>query len=811
MIQADPFKVPLTKLRRVCDIETELAFCTTSEDVSSLHGVIGQERAERSMQFGLAMDAPGYNIFVVGLPGTGKSTYVQAVVDQRAAMGKTPDDWCYINNFSDKDRPLAVSLPAGQGRVFQKDMDELVTDLQASIPKAFEGSDYEQHKGSIIQGLQDKMQAQYRTIEKIALEAGFLVKQTTSRLMFVPLREGKPLSSDEFEKLPVDERQAIEARGHQLEKRIEEMAHESRNLEKQAKNELADLERQIASGAARPLIDRLKQKYNQNPKIQAHLDIVLGDIGENLNLFRAASAESDSESEEEETEQSPLAVLQEDSDAFVRYKVNLFISHDPNEGVPVIVEPLPCYYNLFGKIEYKSQMFSLSTDFTMVRPGAIHRANGGYLILQAKDVLTEPLAWETLKKALKYRQAVVENLGEQYRYAPTVTLRQEPIPLNVKVILIGSPYVNLIYTLDEDFAKLFKVKVDFDVEMPRTPENVRQYVAFVSSLCRRGCRRHFNQRGLAQIIEYGSRLAGNQNKLSTRFNDVNEIVYESVALAEAEGAELVDARHVDEAFRQRQYRANKIEEKLQEMMLQGQILIETTGAVVGQINGLAVVELSGYSFGRPTRITAVTYLGRGGVVNIERETDMSGNIHSRGVLTLAGYLGARFAQDKQLALTAQITFEQNYEEIDGDSASSAELYALLSSLAEVALRQDLAVTGSVDQRGVIQPIGGATEKIEGFFALCKARGLTGSQGVIIPALNIDNLMLNDEVLTAVAAGQFTIYAVRTIDEGIELLTGLPAGSPDAEGQYPPDSIFGRINARLEGFNEILNAAANETP
>lgn len=800
MVQPEVFQVPVNKLRRVCDLETELTFCQTSCEVPPLHGVIGQERAVRSMQFGLTMDAPGYNIFVVGLPGTGKSTYVQAVVAQRAATGQTPDDWCYIHNFSDKDRPLAVSLPAGQGRVFQKDMDELVSDLKASIPKAFEGSDYEHRKETIINQLQASMQEHYRTIEKTALAAGFIVKQTTSRLMFVPLRDGKPLSSEEFDKLPTEERQAIETKGHLLEKRIEETAHEGRLLEKQAKAGLANLEKEIACTAAQPLIDRLKEKYTQNPKILAYLDIVLADIGDNLTLFRAAGAEAESESDTEEEQASPFAALQDENDAFVRYKVNLFISHDPGEGVPVIVEQLPCYYNLFGKIEYKSQMFSLSTDFTMVKPGAIHQANGGYLILQAKDVLTEPLAWETLKKALKYRQAVVENIGEQYRYAPTVTLRQEPIPLNVKVILIGSPYVNLIYTTDEDFQKLFKVKVDFDVEMPRTPENIYQYVSFVSSLCRRGNRCHFNQSGLAQIIEYGSRLAGNQNKLSTRFNEVNEIVYEASALAEAEGAKLVDGRHVDEAVSQRQYRSNKIEEKLQEMMLQGQILVETSGAVVGQVNGLAVIELSGYSFGRPTRITAVTYMGRGGIVNIERETEMSGNIHSRGVLTLSGYLGAKFAQDKPLGLTAQITFEQNYEEIDGDSASSTELYALLSSLADVPLRQSLAVTGSVDQRGVIQPIGGVTEKIEGFFATCKARGLTGDQGVIIPARNIENLMLNDEVLAAVQAGLFHVYAVRTVEEGIELLTGIPAGMPDASGQYPADSLFGRANQKLQVFH-----------
>lgn len=797
MEYADHFSIPPEKLKKVCSYGEELSFCTSSLDVPPLGGVIGQDRAVRSMQFGLSMDAPGYNIFVSGQPGTGKTTYVQTVVSETAAGLPKPEDWCYVYNFSDKDNPSAISLPAGQGRVFQKDMDALIAELRASIPKVFESRDYEKQKAALISSYEEHMQKRFEILEQEAEKINFSVEQTPGKVVLAPVKDGKPLSDEEFGKLPPEERKQIEEKSHSFEMKLDEALHESKMLERQAKEKIIELEKKITLAAVDPALSRLKEKYGKFPKVIRYFDDVLKDMEENHVLFQEAAGSA-----------QPKLLLRLQSDEtsrFTRYSVNLFVNNEKAEGAPVVIEPFPNFYNLFGKIEYKNYLMSASTDFTMVKSGAVHRANGGYLILQAKDILTEPLVWEPLKRILKYQQAIVENIGEQYRLVPTGSMRVEPIPLKFKVILIGSPLYYLYLTQDEDFTKLFKVKVDFDAEMPRNPENLRKYASFVSSLCRKEDRKHFDRSGIARIIEYGSRLAGRQDKLSTRFNEVGEIVYEAIALAQAEGAGFVGASHVDKAIHERIYRFNRIEEKIQELILQDKILIDTAGSAIGQVNGLSVIELGGYAFGKPERITAVTYIGRGGVINIERETEMSGSIHSKGVLTLAGYIGEKFAQDKPLSLNAQITFEQNYEGVEGDSASSTELYAILSSLSGVPLNQSLAVTGSVNQHGRIQPIGGVTEKIEGFFDICSAKGLTGWQGVIIPASNVDNLMLKDEVIDAVRENRFHLYAVQSIEEGIELLSGIPAGIRDKQGNFPEGSVFFRADRKLKEYHEHLGA------
>ncbi|KGP75618.1 ATP-dependent protease [Desulfosporosinus sp. Tol-M] len=799
MENTNKFRIPVEKLRKVCDYNNELDFCKTSLDVPPREGVIGQDRAVHSMEFGLDMDTQGYNIFVVGPTGTGKSTYVQTIVSKIADKGPTPSDWCYINNFSDPDRPLAISLPAGQGRWFQKDMDELVTDLTAAITKVFEGNDFEQQKDAIIQAVQQKMEEKFHIAEQESLEAGFVVRRTPQGLQIIPIKDEKPLNPEEYNKLSDEEQRAFEKKAHKLQKRLDETyIHEGRLSEKQVNEQTAELEKKIGLGAASHLVGKLKEKYSKFTKITEYLDEVLKDVIENLGIFRGSITPSP----------LPFPMPQDEVDPFTRYKVNLFVNNEKTGGLPAIFELSCNYYNLFGKIEYKSAMFALNTNFTMAKAGALQRANGGYLVLQAKDVLTDQFAWDTLKRALKYQQAVVENIGEQYRFVSTI--KPEPIPLKVKIILIGSPLFYSYFTLDEDFQKLFKVKVDFDIEMPRTQGNLHQYVSFVSEICRQENLRHFSRDGLAKVIEYGSILARDQNKLSTRFSEVSEIVYEAAALADNNGSEHVGAKHVDKAIQERKYRSNRLEGKIQEMILQGKILIDTKGNIVGQVNGLAVLGMGNYMFGMPTRITARTYAGRGGIINIERETDMSGNIHSKGVLTLAGYLGGKFAQERPLGLTAQITFEQNYEGVDGDSASSTELYAILSSLTGLPLKQNLAVTGSVNQLGEIQPIGGVTEKIEGFFDVCKAKGLTGDQGVVIPAQNIDNLMLKDEVMNAVKDLSFHIYAVKTIEEGIELLSGIPAGEKNKHGKYPEGSVFNLADKRLQEFNKVLSASPSKT-
>jgi lon-related putative ATP-dependent protease len=811
----EKFKVPVDKLRKICSVSEDLNFCQTSKDASVLKGVIGQDRAVKSMEFGLAMEAPGYNIFVLGPQGTGKTTYTQTVVSQIASNKEVPNDWCYINNFSEWDKPLAISLPAGQGKVFQKDMEKLITNLVVYIPKAFEGSNFQQQKDNILQKMNKKMTEILRDIDKLARDAGFGIQQAGGRVLLIPMVEDRHITPEEFNKLSEEEREKIDEKRNILAKEIDNRIREGQMIQRLAEEQAVEIEKQTAREAAEPYIEQLKEKYKDIPEILDYLDKVLKDAAENHEIFSSVRhslnedivnrLQNDSDYLEGEDKNlfEKAASAKDSKDPFTRYKVNLFVNNENTKGAPVIIENSPYYYNLFGKIEYKSHMMTTMTDFTMIKPGAIHKANGGYLILQAKDLLMDPYAWGSLKKALKYKEAVVENIGEQSRFIPTVTLKPQPIPLNVKVILIGSFFYYQFLAADEDFRKLFKVNVDFDVEMDRTYENIQHYVSFVASICENENLKHFNCSALAKVIEYGSRLADNQNKLSTRFNIVSEIVYEASALAEMDNSEYVDGKHVVKAINNKKYRSNRIEEKMQGQILNRKVLIDTEGEVVGQVNGLSVMGVSGYAFGLPSRITARTYTGREGIINIERETKMSGNIHSKGVLTLNGYLGAKFAQDKQLGLTAQITFEQLYGGVEGDSASSAELYAILSSLSEVPIKQNLAVTGSVNQMGEIQPIGGVNEKIEGFFDICNLKGLTGDQGVIIPESNIDNLMLKDEVIEAVKNNKFHIYAVKSIEEGIEILTGVKAGEIKEDGEYEEGTIFYLADKKIKEFNKVL--------
>ena len=817
MSDSNKYKIPIERLKKVCRIEEELNFCRTSKDVEILQGVIGQDRAVKSMEFGLSMNAPGYNIFVLGPQGTGKSTYTQSVVSKVAKKGPIPNDWCYINNFSEWDKPLAISLPPGKGKEFQKDMDKLISNLTIYIPKQFEGSTFLQQKDVLVQKTNEKMNGILRDIEKLALDSGFGIQQAGQRVLLIPLKEDRLITPEEYQQLSLDERESIDNKRSKIAKEIDEKIRDVQMSQKISEEQYMDLEEQTARNAAEPLINQLKEKYTDIQEIIKYLDKVLKDVAENHAIFRnvrplvneefAAEFDDGEHSEdEEELFDTKLLETKDSKNPFTRYKVNLFVNNEDAKGAPVVVESNPYYYNLFGKIEYKNHMMTTMTDFTMIKSGALQRANGGYLILQAKDLLMDPYAWDTLKKALKYRQALVENIGEQSRFVPTVTLKPEPIPLNVKVILVGSFLYYSFLSADEDFKKLFKVNVDFDVEMDRTNENIQHYVSFIGSMCEQENLKHLNCGAMSKVIELGSRLADDQNKLSTRFNVVSEILYEASALADGDNSEFVDAVHVEAAIKNKKYRSNMIEEKMQQQIVQKKVFIDTEGAVAGQVNGLSVMSASGYSFGLPSRITARTYSGTEGIINIERETEMSGNIHSKGVLTLNGYLGGKFAQEKQLGLTAQVTFEQLYGGVEGDSASSAELYAILSSLSDVPIKQSFAVTGSVNQMGQIQPIGGVNEKIEGFFDICSLNGLTGDQGVIIPESNVTNLMLKDEVIDAVKEGKFHIYSVRKIEEGLELLTGITAGEPDKFGEYPENTIFYLVNQKLRDFNKVLEAS-----
>ncbi|MFZ5596037.1 MAG: Lon protease family protein [Bacillota bacterium] len=791
--------VPVEKLRRYCRPD-ELK-CETTGEVQPLKDFIGQERAVRAMQFGVNMRAPGYNVYVAGPTGTGKSTYINDLLMQVAGKGEIPEDWCYLYNFTNQDSPRVVVLPAGSGRQLQKDMEDLVKELRQLIPKAFEGEAYEQTKTSIVQEMEREIEKAVNEVRREASEAGFLMKQGSNGFYFTPMMGGKKMSAEEYEALPRETQEEMEKQGRLMQQRLDDILSTTRQMEREVKQKISDLDRHIVLVAAGPPVAKLREKYAEIQGIGEFLDGILDDMIKNLDVLKAtATGEGMNVSNEVQ------AAL------FNRYKVNLFIDNSETRGAPVIFENSPSYYNLFGKIEYNTQMGTLSTDHTMIKPGAIHRANGGYLVLQARDVLTSPGVWDMLKRALKNKECIVENIGEQYRMVPTVSLRPEAIPLNVKVILVGSYQIyNLLRSLDEDFQKFFKVKVDFDTEMPRTEENISHYAAFVGAVCNREKLRHFDRTGLAELVEYGSRLAGDQNKLSTRFNEVIEVVYEAAAWAEREGAPMVNSMHVIKAIGEKVYRSSRIEEKIQEMVLRDIIMVETDGMAVGKINGLSVIDMGDYSFGRPSLITASTFMGQEGIVNIERETHMSGSSHTKGVLTLVGYLGEKFAHNKPLTLSARITFEQLYDGVDGDSASSTELYCLLSSLSGLPVYQGIAVTGSVNQKGEIQPVGGITEKIEGFFDLCKKRGLNGSQGVIIPSRNVENLMLKHEVCQAVAEGMFSIYAVSRVEEGIELLTGVKAGELGEDGNYPEGTVFYLVDRKLSEYAGVMKEYGQGRP
>ncbi|MBC7345979.1 MAG: AAA family ATPase [Clostridia bacterium] len=787
-------EVPVDALRRTCD-PTTFDFNST-EEVEPLQGIIGQERAVRAMEFGLQVEKPGYNIFITGLTGTGKMSYARSIVTQVAAQRPTPDDWCYVYNFRDPAQPRVLCLPCGKGYGLSQDLAELIEELQVEIPRAFGSDDYEKQKNDIIREFQDRSTQLVEELTQRAAALGFSIRRTSTGFVTVPVIDGKPLSSEEYEALPVEVKEEIDRKSTTVQFDVRETVRRVQQAEREAREKIKKLDAQVGLFCAGHRIDALREKYQEYPQVLEYLEALKQDILNNLELFRG----------EEEEHGSPPWARHSRSSALQKYKVNLFIDRRNCCGAPVIAETNPTYYNLVGRIEHENEWGFLSTNFLMIRPGAMHRANGGFLILQARDVLVNPFSWEALKRVLKTGQLTIENMGEQYGLIPLASLKPEPIPISLKVVLIGNPLLyHLLYEYDEDFRKLFKIRVDFDTEMERSRENVRKLAQFISFHCRQQNLRHFDRGAVAKVVEYSSRLAEDQEKLSTRFNELVEILYEADAWAALDGARYVEARHVQQAIEEKHYRSNRVEEKIQEMFGRGELLVDTDGRVIGQVNGLSLVDLGDYVFGRPSRITAATGLGQRGVVHIERETKMSGNIHSKGVLILSGYLAAKYAQEVPLNLSASLCFEQLYTGVDGDSASSAELYALLSSLAEVPLDQGIAVTGSINQKGEIQPVGGVTAKIEGFFRVCRLKGLTGRQGVIIPYQNVHNLMLAEEVVEACRQGLFHIYPVRTVDEGLAILTGMEPGERLPEGGYAPGTVHYRVLEKLKTYHKKLQA------
>ncbi|MGD9495101.1 MAG: Lon protease family protein [Armatimonadota bacterium] len=764
-------------------------------------GPIGQERATRALEFGASIDSDGYNIFVLGQSGSGRHSLVLEALRRHAAEKPVPSDWCYVHNFDDPRCPRALELPPGRALEFRDDMRELIEDVDREITLAFESDEYSDRREEVVREFRERRNRELQELEREIQQAGLAIGRGPAGLIVAPAREGEVLSPQEYAQLPQQEREEIDRKRQEMQERLDEVMLHGQRIEKEARRRVAELDREVARFAIGGLFDDLRAKYESLEQVLGYLEQVREDIIDNQAIFRT---------EHEHEEQHPghvhpalgLGAIDPSQSPHSRYAVNVLISHGDGDGAPVVFESKPTIENLTGDIEHFSYMGALLTDFSMIKEGALHRANGGYLVLDALTVLTRPFAWEALKRALKESQVRPESVREQLRLISTVSLEPEPIPLRAKVVLIGTPLIYyLLHAYDEEFRKLFKVKADFNLMMDRTEQSAHSYAEFIAACCHREGLPHFAPDAVALVAEEGARLAGDHHKLSTLFLDIADLVREAAYWCRRSDGELVRAQHVRRAVEESIYRSNRIEERLLELIEQGTLMVSVDGQAVGQVNGVAVLPLGDHVFGQPTRITARSFLGRPGVVNIEREVEMAGPIHNKATMILGGFLGEKFATKAPFSAAATVAFEQVYEEVEGDSAAAAELYALLSSLGRVPLRQDLSVTGSVNQHGMIQAVGGINEKIEGFFRACRLLGLTGRQGVIIPAANVRHLMLREEVVQAVADGQFHIYAAQTVDEAVELLTGMPLGERDEEGNYPDGSLGAAVQARLEQMAE----------
>jgi lon-related putative ATP-dependent protease len=789
------------ELYECCDPKS-LEFFETTADIKPTDGTIGQDRALKALDFGLTLESKGFNIFLLGESGTGKVTTIKNLLKKRSSEEPVPSDWCYVYNFKDPDVPQAIAMKPGHGIEFQKDMEKFIKALKEDLLKLFESKEYEKQKSKIMEEFQQKQKELFGALEDEAARRGFSIRKTVSGLLIVPVKKsGEPLSEDEFDALPDKEKQSVEAIGKELQEKLNDVVRAVKEEEKKVKEQLEQLEKEAALSAVGHYIEDLDAKFGEYEKIKAYLKEVKEDILEHIEDFKGG---------EEQPAVLPFLKQPKQEPTFSRYMVNLLVNNKDTEGAPVIFESNPTYLNLFGRLEHKFQYGVAVTDFTMIKPGALHRANGGYLVVDALDLLRNIFSYEALKRSIRNGEVKIEDVWEQYRLMSTAALKPEAIPLDVKVILTGNPYLYyLLYNLDEEYRELFKVKADFDSQMKRDEASIRKYAEFIAVKSTEEKLLPFDRTGVAKIVEHSSRLAGERDKLSSKFSEISDIIRESAYWAKKAGKNTVSTEHVDQALEEKIYRSNRIEERLRELMADGTLIVDTEGEKVGQVNGLAVLSMGDYSFGKPSRITARTFAGRGGVVNIERETKMSGKIHEKAILIISNYLGSKYAVKKPISLSASITFEQLYEMVEGDSATCAELYALLSSLSGAPLKQSIAVTGSMDQHGDVQPIGGVNEKIEGFFDLCKLRGLDGSHSVIIPRKNIKHLMVKSAVLDAVKEGKFHIYAIDKMEEGLEILTGKTAGELQPDGTYPEGSINQLVMKRLDEISAAMKAKKEE--
>jgi len=768
---------------------TEIPTITDSGDKE----LIGQPRASQALRFGLQMKAECYHIYVSGQTGTGRTTFTKAYANQVAKDEPTPPDLCYVYNFVNPKCPKLLTLPPGVGRKLKDSMGELLNRLVSELPKTFGSKDHELKKNEVIDIYKNKRDDIIKEMTEEARHQDFGVKNTSSGIYFMPIVDGEVISEEQFEALSQEDRDSIAENSVSIQKRAAEVMRQIRDYDKRTKKAVEELEYSLALFTVGHHMNDIMETFAHEASLLIYLKAVKEDILENINEFLTDDAE------EEDAMQSimPWYSKKSNDDILTRYKVNLITDNKDLQGAPVVVDYNPSHQNLVGEIEYDNEYGNFSTDFMKIKPGLLHKANGGYLILQAQDILGSPHAWETLRRSLITGEIVTEPLREYNTGVAVSGIKPESVPLNVKIILIGGGfYYDLLWTYDDYFEKLFKIRVDFDYEMRLNSENMRSISRFVKDWVKKEKSLPFEDTAVGRLIEYSTRLAERKDRLTTRFNRLTEILAEATAWAKMDKASAVTSDHIKKAIAQRDYRLNMYEEKLSELIEDDTIMIDTDGAKVGQINGLAVLDIGDYAFAKPSRITATVYMGKAGIVNIEKEAEMSGAIHDKGVQVMIGYLGQTYAQDFPLTLSCRICFEQNYSGIDGDSASSTELFVVLSALTGLAIRQDIAVTGSINQHGEIQPIGGATHKIEGFFDLCQKRGLTGTQGVIIPTRNVRDLVLKDEVIDAVRDGLFHIYPISHVDEGIEILMGVAAG----DKVFAYETVHGKAYRRLRSYH-----------
>jgi len=789
-------KLPIEKLRNTCP--PDLMQCESTKELSPLDEIIGQERAVRALKFGLGIKNHGFNMYVAGYPGTGRKTTVKSFVEAQAKTQPVPPDWCYVNNFGNQYEPKAIQLSAGKGKEFRDDMKNLIENVKNALPKAFESEDYAARREATIRGLEEKRKQLIEELNVKAQREGFVIQTTPIGLLLIPVLDGKPLSEEEMLALPQKTKDKLQEKRETLETEFRNTMRQLIDMERQIHDALKKLNKEVALYALGNLVERLREKYGDSAAVTEYLKDVENDVLDSLQQFIRRSQGG------EQQEQLPFQMPWMREDPYKKYEVNVVIDNSETKGAPVVMETNPNYPNLLGKTEKEAQFGALTTDFSMIRAGSIHKANGGYLIVPVEELLQNPFSYDGLKRDLRDGNMTIAEPEERYGFLSVKTLKPQPIPLTTKVILIGSPYLyQMMFELDPDFRELFKIKAEFDTVMDRTESKVMQYAAWVCALCEKEKLKHLDGTGIGKLVEFSSRIVEDQYKLSTQFAYVADVIREANFYATQDNSDFITGGHIKKAIEEKVYRSKLIQEKIQEMIKRGFFLIDTVQEKVGQVNGLSVMGMGDFAFGNPSRVTASIGVGREGVIDIEREAKMGGPIHTKGVLILSGYLNDKYIRDKPLSLSARLVFEQNYEGVEGDSASSTELYSILSALSGRPIKQNIAVTGSVNQKGEVQAIGGVNEKIEGFFEVCKLQGLTGQQGVMIPESNVQNLMLKEEVLEAVKAGKFNIYSVKTIDEGIEFLTRTKAGELQANGTFEEGTINYLVNKQLTEMADKL--------